>query len=71
MEWGNFKGSKTSTGLHYHVSVFLEDYIVVIVVEEDRNGTELGGSTACFGNLIWLQEMDLPKHHNIMLLVQI
>lgn len=67
---GNIKGSKASAGLHHHVSVFLEDHVVVVVIEEDRNGAELGGSTACLGNLIWLQEMDLPHRHNIMLIIQ-
>lgn len=51
--------------------MLLENYIVVIVIEEHRNGAELGGSTACLWNLIGLQEMDLPKQHNFMLIVQI
>lgn len=66
---GEHTGSKTSAGLHHHVSVFLEDHVVVIVIEEDRNGAELGGSTACLGNLIWLQEMDL-SHRHIMLIIK-
>lgn len=67
---GTFWRSKASAGLHHHVSVLLENHVVVIVIEEHRNGAELGGSAACLRNLVGLQEVDLPKQHDFMLIVQ-
>lgn len=41
--------------------MFLEDDIVVVVIEEDRDGAELCGGATCLWNLIGLQEVDLPQ----------
>lgn len=51
--------SKTTAGLHHHVPVFLKDHVVVVVIEKDRDGAELGGCAARLRNLVRLQEMDL------------
>ena len=48
------KRSKTAAGLHHHVSVPLENHVVVIVIEEHRDGAELGGSAARLRNLVGL-----------------
>lgn len=46
--------SLTAAGLHHHVSMLFEDDIVAVVIEQDRNGAELLGGAAGFGNLIGL-----------------
>lgn len=59
--------SQAAAGLDHHVAVFLEDNVVVVVVEEDRDGAELGGGTTGFGHFVWLQQVDLRKVRGVTL----
>lgn len=38
--------------------MLFEDDVVVVVVEEDGDGAELGGGATRLRNFIWLQEVD-------------
>lgn len=48
--------------------MFLEDDVVVVVIEEDGDGAELGGGAARLRNLVRLQEVDLPQQSELQLM---
>lgn len=48
-----------ATGLHHHVPLFPEDNVVVAVIKENEDGTELRGGTASLGNSFGLHQVDL------------
>jgi len=41
--------------------MFLENNVVVVVVEKHRDGTEFGWSAAGLGHFIWSEKVNLPK----------
>lgn len=48
--------------------MLLEDHVVVVVVEEHGDGAELGGGAAGRGDLVRLQEVDLPEQNQTPLI---
>lgn len=65
------RDSVAATGLDYHVALPAQDDIIVSVIVEQRNGTQLSGHTAHLGDDIWLHQMDLAgrdasRHMSLM-----
>lgn len=46
--------------------MLFEDDVVVVVVEQDGDGAELGGGAAGFGDLVGLQDVDLPEQRETL-----
>lgn len=53
------RDSVAATGLDHHVALPAKDDIIVSIIVEQRNGTQLGGHTAHLGDDIWLHQMYL------------
>lgn len=48
-----------AAGSHHHVAVLLEDDVGAVVEVEHRDGVELRGGAAGFGNRVWVDEVNL------------
>lgn len=53
------RDSVAATGLDYHVALPAQDDIIVSIIVEQRNGTQLSRHTAHLGDDIWLHQMYL------------
>lgn len=49
--------------------MLFEDDVVVVVVEQDGDGAELRGGAARFGDLVRLQDVNLPEQSEIQLML--
>lgn len=45
--------------------MLFEDDVVVVVVEQDGDGAELRGGAARFGDLVRLQDVNLPERNTV------
>lgn len=53
------RASVAATGLDYHVALPAQDDIIISIIVEQRNGTELSRHTAHLGDDIRLHQMHL------------
>lgn len=49
--------------------MLFEDDVVVVVVEQDGDWAELRGGAARFGDLVRLQDVNLPEQSEIQLML--
>lgn len=55
-----------ATGLDYHVALPAQDDIIVSIIVEQRNGTQLSRHTAHLGDDIWLHQMYQGLHSGVV-----
>lgn len=58
--------SVTATSSYYHVPVFLQDHIGIVIEIKNRDGIEFRGRAAGLGDVIGIHQMNLlPKRAHL------